>query len=741
MIKINKAMSIEKINDDTCLAYVSSEFKLIDCDYSILMEFLDVSQGKSLEHVIEHFNDRFSKEEIQSFYQVLLDEGVIDIKQEDASAIKQTCDVNTSVIYSGSLYGLLRNKLKGVVEAIELTKFLNQKLNGDAILVVLESVTYGQFLELNKQLYAQDSPYLFVYAEGDDILCGPMVIPHKSQCFQCYLTHRAVAVDLDLNTDEGYQAMSNIKVLNRNNYGEEHEDFFYYLSYVIQQELNKIIKKDSVYNLVGRQHVFRVDEINNQQKKMFVANSSCGCCHAFNKHHISFEEFDKKNLTSEIVESNGKAIKYHVGGLRSVSSQETKKLISNALDNSGLSIEIKQAENYPLKDILPVFHAELSTSHHNITSHLFSSEESHGKGITVEQAYFSCAFEIFERLSSRYFGEEEIILARYKEVRSKAIDLQSICDNIVLKDTGFDRLTSDTEIDWVVGYTILENKPIFIPASMVFMTPTRFKGTFLPISSTGLAAGATLEDALLQGLYENIEHDAWMIGQGNPIKLPLVDIESSHNEDLKTKVRQIRDLGCDVLVRDYTNDFNFPTFRAWIVFPENYRSYAFNGMGSAYDPEIALERSITEAVQSIRSKGFTKIIKYQKPGLKYMRKGNDSIYNLHYLIQKDIKVDANESFVSLDKYTRPELPSVKDILKNTVESLTRLYPKIEVVYYDLTRNFFGVPVVKVMITSPAQVLGTPFMAVSPRMYTFQKSMGYSNREPSYEELYMGIYPH
>ena len=741
MIKTNTTMSIEKIKDNECLAYINDEFKLINCDYAILMEFLDVSQGKSLEYVIEHFNDRFSEEEIQSFYQVLLDEGVIDIKQEDAGAIEQTCDVNTSVIYSGSLYGLLRNKLKGVVEAIELTEFSNQKLNGDAILVVLESVTYGQFLELNKQLYAQDSPYLFVYAEGEDILCGPMVIPQKTQCFQCYLTHRATAVDLDLNTDESYQAISNIKVLNRKNYGEEHEDFFYYLSYVIQQELNKIIKKDGIYDLVGRQHVFRVDENNDQQKKMFVANSSCGCCHAFNKHHISFEEFGKKDLPSEIDESKGKVIKYNVGGLRSVSSQETKKLISNALDNSGLSIEIKQAEDYPLKDVIPVFHAELSASHHNSTSYLFSSEESHGKGITVEQAYFSCAFEIFERLSSRYFGEEEIVVAQYKKVQDVAIDLQSICDSIVLKDAGFDQLTSDMEIDWVAGHTVLDNKKVLIPASMVFMTPTRFKGTFLPNSSTGLAAGATLEDALLQGLYENIEHDAWMIGQGNPIKLPLVDIESSHNENLKAKVHQIKDMGYDVVVRDYTNDFNFPTFRAWIVFPENYRSYAFNGMGSAYDPEIALERSITEAVQSIKNEGFTKKTKYQKPGFQYMRNGTDSIYNLHYLIQKDIKVDANESFISLDKYTRPELPSVKDILKNTVESLTRLHPKIEVVYYDLTRNFFGVPVVKVMITSPTQVLGTPFVAVSPRMYTFQKSMGYSNREPSYEELYMGIYPH
>lgn len=171
-------------------------------------------------------------------------------------------------------------------------------------------------------------------------------------------------------------------------------------------------------------------------------------------------------------------------------------------------------------------------------------------------------------------------------------------DNIKNKNTDFDVFSEDMDVDWVIATSLSEETPILIPASMTFLTSTYFKGNFMPASSTGLAAGGTLKDAILQGIYEILEHDAWMIGQANTIKLPLVDIATSKNEDLKRKIDKIEQLGYKVVVRDYTNDIGIPVFRAWIVSLDDYTAYAFNGFGASYDPEIALERAITEAVQS-----------------------------------------------------------------------------------------------------------------------------------------------
>ncbi|AYZ74803.1 hypothetical protein EGX98_11340 [Fusobacterium necrophorum] len=72
----------------------------------------------------------------------------------------------------------------------------------------------------------------------------------------------------------------------------------------------------------------------------------------------------------------------------------------------------------------------LEKSHINKTSYLLYSRLSHGKGINEQQAYFSAAFEIFERISARYFGEKQIISAKYQDVRDRAINLKLITDNI-----------------------------------------------------------------------------------------------------------------------------------------------------------------------------------------------------------------------------------------------------------------------------------------------------------------------
>lgn len=63
------------------------------------------------------------------------------------------------------------------------------------------------------------------------------------------------------------------------------------------------------------------------------------------------------------------------------------------------------------------------------------------------------------------------------------------------------------------------------------------------------------------------------------------------------------------------------------------------------------------------------------------------------------------------------------------------------VYFDLTRESIGIPVVRVLMTSPVQTLASPLTVVSQRTLSFQNIMGYSEQKVEYEDLYMGIYPH
>ena len=119
----------------------------------------------------------------------------------------------------------------------------------------------------------------------------------------------------------------------------------------------------------------------------------------------------------------------------------------------------------------------------------------------------------------------------------------------------------------------------------------------------------------------------------------------------------------------------------------------------------------------------------------------NSIYNLGYFIKKDIEITSNEKIISLDKYKKYIFNCVDDILENTMRKLKEIDPNSDIIYYDMTRESIGVPVVRVIITGPIQMLASPLTIVSPRTYSFQKNMGYSNDKPKYEDFYMGIYPH
>ena len=73
--------------------------------------------------------------------------------------------------------------------------------------------------------------------------------------------------------------------------------------------------------------------------------------------------------------------------------------------------------------------------------------------------------------------------------------------------------------------------------------------------------------------------------------------------------------------------------------------------------------------------------------------------------------------------------------------IRKAVPNCDVVFVNLTREAFGIPAVRVIITGDIQRLSMPLVTVSKRMYEFQRKMGYSEKVPAYEELYMGNYPH
>lgn len=402
-----------------------------------------------------------------------------------------------------------------------------------------------------------------------------------------------------------------------------------------------------------------------------------------------------------------------------------------------MGITIERAEKNPFNKIIPCYNAILGNHTDRKSFAYLRKDKAWGKGLSEKQSYFSAAFELFEHLGRQYTGNVPILTAEYSHVKNMAINLEKICQSIQNPQTDYDKFYTDKQMDFVWAKSISTGAKRLVPAFLTFMNDVKVRGQLFGTSSSGIAAASTIEDAILHGLFEVIEHDAWMIGQANPYILPLVDYTTSKNEKLIDVIKRIKSQGFDVICRDYTTDLGIPVFRTWIVNQNNYTHYAFSGFGCSVSPEIALERSITEAVQS------DNILDPLNPlnnlvSQKELKTNLNAINNLSYFSRKDL-------WGKTDKVTSisapvVELQNVSQVISDTVSQLQNRMPGCDVLYVDLTKEQIQIPTVRVIVTGDIQRLNFPLLSVSPRMFDFGLKMGYSSDKSRYEDLYLGDYP-
>ena len=122
-----------------------------------------------------------------------------------------------------------------------------------------------------------------------------------------------------------------------------------------------------------------------------------------------------------------------------------------------------------------------------------------------------------------------------------------------------------------------------------------------------------------------------------------------------------------------------------------------------------------------------------------MRTSRDSLFGMYYFQKKDIEGEA--IYKSITDLPSERVSSVDMALEVALKKLRNAMPDCDVLFVDLTRQEFGVPAVKVIVTGDIQRLSEPLVTVSKRLYEFPEKMAYTNKRFSYKELYLGPYQH
>lgn len=139
-----------------------------------------------------------------------------------------------------------------------------------------------------------------------------------------------------------------------------------------------------------------------------------------------------------------------------------------------------------------------------------------GKGLSAVDALLGAVGEAVERYSASRFRVAETCRSRLADLDGPALDPRALClyDDWQYEQPGFPfaRFSADRPLPWTEAHWLDGGGPVWVPALPTFFNfPAPPEEYFCQVSSNGLAAGGSLDDAALRAVFELVERDAFML--------------------------------------------------------------------------------------------------------------------------------------------------------------------------------------------------------------------------------------
>ncbi len=150
-----------------------------------------------------------------------------------------------------------------------------------------------------------------------------------------------------------------------------------------------------------------------------------------------------------------------------------------------------------------------------------------GKGLTFAAAQASALGEAVECYAGTFRSADHVRYASRRALDEPSLDPAEL---VLYRPEQYSRLpyapyADSAVLGWMAARSLLSGSAVLVPALAAFLDypPRAPEENLCPTSSTGLAAGATLAEAVLAALYEVLERDAFMVTWLNRLPAGRVD--------------------------------------------------------------------------------------------------------------------------------------------------------------------------------------------------------------------------
>jgi len=345
-----------------------------------------------------------------------------------------------------------------------------------------------------------------------------------------------------------------------------------------------------------------------------------------------------------------------------------------------------------------------------------------GKGITPELAEASAYAELAERFSGGLFYpvfEEQVrfnIPALYNEKTNKFLNYEwmdgyvhahqdDLENPIRIEDLlGNESHLADKDIQdikssrmakhWVDGFSILHGKTVKVPVGLVVYIH----------GSNGMAAGNTIEEAIIQASCEIFERHVQIQVIRHEKTVPSVSSDSVNNAIIEDMIKFYRENNVDVIIKDLSLDGLLPSIGVLFV-NHNLRPDRLEHRilipGASFNLDEGLTRCFTESMQGRET------LSAPRPQLDRPVAHRSQVNNFYLLMKCGIAAK-DISFLESGETKEYERKTIKDVL-GEIEEIKRICREFntDCVILNQTHPVINFPVARVVIPRVSDFL--PFL--------------------------------
>ncbi len=311
-----------------------------------------------------------------------------------------------------------------------------------------------------------------------------------------------------------------------------------------------------------------------------------------------------------------------------------------------------------------------------------------GKGITKDHAKASAMMEGFERYSAERQDSDESIISNMDNIDNnidpKSLNLPKELEKVDI---------NDWDLEWSIAHDIISDEDYYIPTNAVYhpYNPKDNAKSLFKSNTNGLASGNILEEAILHGMFEVIERDAWSIFELTHKNYSQIDLTSIESNVINDIIDKFENEGIKIKLMDFTADIKIPTIAASADDTVTKDAGLLTlGIGTHLDPEVAILRALTEVAQSRATQingareDTVRADFAREAGYERMKR-----INKYYFRQEDEQISLSDIENKSTSSITEDIEIVKnELMANDIE---------KVLYVDLTRPELDVSVVRVII--------------------------------------------